>query len=62
MDICLSVSKPAFLVRDIHALGLAAFLDQWHLWPVIFIDELAAECVLSIKTFLHLNTKARRDQ
>lgn len=28
MDICLSVSKPAFLVRDIHAPGLATFLDQ----------------------------------
>lgn len=31
VDICLYVSKPAFLVRDILALGLATFLDQWHL-------------------------------
>lgn len=31
MAICLSVSKPAFLVRDIHATGLATFLDQRHL-------------------------------
>ena len=62
MAICLSVSKPAFLVRDIHAPGLATFLDQRHLWPAIFIYELAAECGLSIKTFLPLNTKAYRDQ
>lgn len=31
MDICLSVSKPAFLVRGIHAPRLATFLDQCRL-------------------------------
>lgn len=54
MGVGLSVSKPDFLVRDVHAPEIATSLDQCPLWPAIFIYELAAECDLSIKYFFFI--------